>query len=81
MYWREHDGPHVAEPERRGFGHAVTTSMVKHALQADVDLTYAPEGLSRRIVCSARSIRPEAPTLSLPHPEVASSSRSSDDVL
>jgi PAS domain S-box-containing protein len=44
--WTETGGPEVNEPRRQGFGHIVIKKMVAQALDADVDLTFAPEGVS-----------------------------------
>lgn len=43
MSWEEHGGPPAgAEPMRRGFGYVLMVDMVRHALDADVTLEYAP---------------------------------------
>jgi hypothetical protein len=41
-----YDGPPVAPPERKGFGHTVISQMVASSLRAQVALDYAREGLS-----------------------------------
>jgi two-component sensor histidine kinase/PAS domain-containing protein len=43
--WREHDGPPVTVPERKGFGHVVMKRMIEQAVQGTVELDFAPEGL------------------------------------
>ncbi|SFK48249.1 PAS domain-containing sensor histidine kinase [Methylocapsa palsarum] len=45
LNWTEAGGPLLTPPARRGFGHKVTVNMAKRALEADVALDYAPEGL------------------------------------
>ena len=44
--WKEVGGPIVEKPKRRGFGHIVINRMVAQALDAEVDLEFAPEGVS-----------------------------------
>jgi PAS domain S-box-containing protein len=46
LNWKEVDGPLVEAPKRRGFGHIVINRMVAQALDAEVDLEFAPEGVS-----------------------------------
>ena len=53
MSWRERNGPPVQPPTRRGFGTTVTTHLVKASLNAEVDLEYAPSGVSWRLTCAA----------------------------
>lgn len=43
--WREEGGPPVTPPSRRGFGQVVIERTVARALDATVELTYAPEGV------------------------------------
>ncbi len=45
LEWRESGGPSCAHPSHRGFGHTVIVKMVKHALAAEVSLTYPASGL------------------------------------
>lgn len=44
--WVERGGPPVKEPRRQGFGHIVIKKMIAQALEADVDLAFAPEGVT-----------------------------------
>ncbi|MFM9845659.1 MAG: PAS domain S-box protein [Hyphomicrobiaceae bacterium] len=44
--WAEKGGPPVKEPPRKGFGHIVIKKMIAQALDADVDLVFAPEGVT-----------------------------------
>lgn len=50
--WIEKDGPPVKEPAHTGFGSIVIEKMTKHALDASVEVKYAPEGLVWRLRCS-----------------------------
>lgn len=45
MTWTEEGGPPVAEPQRRGFGYAVTVNMPEHLLEADVSLSFMPRSV------------------------------------
>jgi PAS domain S-box-containing protein len=53
MSWTESDGPPVSQPERRGFGSIVIESMAKRTVGGEVQLDYAPSGLTWRLTCSA----------------------------
>ena len=46
LSWRERDGPTVAPPRRRGFGHVVIEQIVPRALKGTGALDFAPEGVS-----------------------------------
>jgi two-component sensor histidine kinase len=54
MSWAERGGPPVSAPQRRGFGSTVVTSLVKHTLNGEVQLDYAPSGLAWRLTCPHR---------------------------
>jgi PAS domain S-box-containing protein len=54
MSWSERDGPTVAAPRRRGFGTTVIETMAKHSLDGEVDLDYAPSGVTWRLACPAK---------------------------
>jgi PAS domain S-box-containing protein len=56
MSWTERDGPHVSEPERRGFGTIVTKAMVERSLDGEVDIEFAPAGLTWRLTCPAATV-------------------------
>ena len=60
MQWREHDGPTVTAPERKGFGTIVLTSMLQYSLGAEVGLAYRPEGLEWNIRCPLARITQNA---------------------
>ena len=51
MGWREHGGPAVAAPAERGFGSTVISSVAMESLNGEVDLDFAPAGLSWRLEC------------------------------
>jgi two-component sensor histidine kinase len=53
MNWVERDGPPVRQPERQGFGTTVISTMVKQALEGEVQLDYAPLGLAWHMTCPA----------------------------
>ncbi|WP_296674608.1 CHASE domain-containing protein [Novosphingobium sp.] len=44
--WREHGGPPVAEPKRRGFGLDLIEKIVSHELRSPVDLKFNAEGVT-----------------------------------
>ena len=47
--WREHDGPPVATPTRRGFGSRLITHNLAAAFDGAVDLTFKSAGLECRL--------------------------------
>jgi PAS domain S-box-containing protein len=53
--WTECGGGPVAPPERRGFGTVVMKEMIEHSVDGNVDLDYAPSGLTWRLSCPAAS--------------------------
>jgi two-component sensor histidine kinase len=52
LTWTERGGPPVAAPSRKGFGTLVVERMVRHSLDAEVRLDYAPEGFSWQLRCA-----------------------------
>jgi PAS domain S-box-containing protein len=56
MTWVETGGPPVTPPERRGFGSTVVERLVRKGLDADVVLTFAPDGLRWSLDASAGSV-------------------------
>lgn len=52
LVWSERDGPPVAPPTRRGFGSAVLDGLLRSKLDAEVSITFPPEGAVWR--CEAR---------------------------
>ncbi len=55
MSWIESEGPPVSAPKRRGFGTIVMEAMAEHSVDGNVDLDYAPSGLTWRLTCPAAS--------------------------
>lgn len=51
--WREHDGPPVIPPERRGFGSALISRNLGLAFRGKVDLDFNEDGLTCRLVAPA----------------------------
>jgi two-component sensor histidine kinase len=49
LIWTERGGPLVTAPTRRGFGSLVIEQNLARSLNADVELTFAPEGLQCRV--------------------------------
>jgi PAS domain S-box-containing protein len=49
LLWRERRGPKVSVPRRRGFGSMVIEHNLTRALDAEVDLNFAAEGLTCRV--------------------------------
>lgn len=45
LTWRESNGPLVADPTRKGFGHIVFERMIKQALNASINWQYPPNGV------------------------------------
>ncbi|MBS0411740.1 MAG: PAS domain S-box protein [Proteobacteria bacterium] len=45
LAWREHGGPPVAAPTRRGFGSTLIERAVRHELAGSSRLSFAPDGL------------------------------------
>jgi two-component sensor histidine kinase len=56
MSWTEREGPPVTPPERHGFGTLVIDSLVKQSLGGEVQLDFAPEGLTWRVTCPAANV-------------------------
>ena len=53
MSWTERDGPPVSAPQRRGFGTIVMQEMAQRSMDGEVDLHYAPSGVTWRLTCPA----------------------------
>ena len=47
--WREHGGPVVAEPKRKGFGSTLLERVLGRQLQGEVRIEYLPEGVRVRV--------------------------------
>jgi PAS domain S-box-containing protein len=50
--WTEHDGP-MSPPKQRGFGTIVMEAMAERSVGGEVDLDYAPSGVTWRLICPA----------------------------
>jgi len=53
MSWKESGGPEVAPPSRKGFGSTVIDTMARLELGGEVEIDYAPAGLTWRLACKA----------------------------
>jgi PAS domain S-box-containing protein len=53
MRWTESGGPAVSAPKRRGFGSIVIKAMAERSVGGEVDLAYAPSGVTWRLTCPA----------------------------
>lgn len=51
--WREHGGPPVEKPKRRGFGNTVLTTLAQASVSGNVVLDYAASGVVWRLACLA----------------------------
>lgn len=62
LKWAEHDGPRVASPSRKGFGHLVIGEMIERSLNAKVALEFATHGLEWSVSMPAANLVAEAQT-------------------
>jgi two-component sensor histidine kinase len=46
LTWREHDGPPVRPPARRGFGSALVEQGLRHDLDGTAVMEFRPDGLA-----------------------------------
>jgi PAS domain S-box-containing protein len=51
MSWTERGGPPVTLPTQRGFGSTVVSLMAKRSVQGEVNLDYAPSGVTWTLAC------------------------------
>jgi len=58
LSWAEQGGPPVAPPARAGFGSRLLQRSLAQELGAEVDLTFAPEGVRCTIRCKVETARP-----------------------
>ena len=56
LTWEEHGGPPVKPPSRKGFGRVVSEQALASALDADVKIDFAPEGIVWTVVLPAEQI-------------------------
>lgn len=52
LEWREHDGPPVEVPKRKGFGSTLLERVLGRQLQGDFRTEYLPEGIRERVDAS-----------------------------
>jgi len=57
MSWTEDGGPPIQVPAHRGFGSQVIKDMVELSLDGDVQLEFAPSGLTWRLDCPVAKVR------------------------
>ncbi|MCA0356906.1 MAG: GAF domain-containing protein [Proteobacteria bacterium] len=66
--WREHDGPRVKPPTRRGFGSTIIEHSIPHDLNGEVALDYRPEGFQARIRIPSRYVTSEGVAAAVAQP-------------
>ncbi len=85
MAWRESGGPAVAYPTRRGFGSTVIDDMIRISVSGEVELDFAPTGLTWRLTCPAGKVLEAAdmstPAAGLDAPSSARGARASRRIL
>ena len=54
--WTERNGPPVKPPDHHGFGITIITSLPKMTIDGQVQLDFAPSGVTWRLTCSAKSV-------------------------
>jgi two-component sensor histidine kinase len=54
--WTERNGPSVKRPHRHGFGTTIITSLPKMTLDGQVQLDFAPSGVTWHLTCSAADV-------------------------
>jgi two-component sensor histidine kinase len=59
MSWTEREGPPVSAPKRRGFGTIVMEAMAARSVDGEVQLDYAPSGMTWRLTCPAANAQEE----------------------
>jgi two-component system, chemotaxis family, CheB/CheR fusion protein len=47
--WRERGGPKAVAPTRKGFGTRLIEQQIRHGLEGEVDISFAPDGLHARL--------------------------------
>ncbi|NVD45503.1 HWE histidine kinase domain-containing protein [Qipengyuania atrilutea] len=57
ILWREHDGPKVKEPSRRGFGSTIIEKSIPFELGGKSEIEYAPDGVSAQFLIPAKYVR------------------------
>jgi two-component sensor histidine kinase len=56
MTWTEDNGPPVTPPTRHGFGTKIITSLPKMTIDGEVQLDFAPSGVTWRLICPASNV-------------------------
>ncbi len=56
LSWTETNGPPVTAPSRKGLGSHIITRLLRHSLNGEVTLEFAPSGLSWSLSTPARSL-------------------------
>jgi PAS domain S-box-containing protein len=56
LNWREHNGPRVQRPSHKGFGSTLTEDVIAQALEANVTMDFAPDGLAWTIEVPAHYV-------------------------
>ena len=64
--WKEHDGPPVPTPTRRGFGSVVIVRSLRHELQGTSSLRFEPDGVACCLTIPGAHLVP-APVQGVPH--------------
>jgi PAS domain S-box-containing protein len=54
--WIEQDGPRVTPPKRRGFGSTVISAVAQASVGGEVELHYAPSGVTWRLTCPVTKV-------------------------
>src|SRR5690606_22043552 len=62
IWWHESGGAPVRPPERTGFGTTVIQDLPRRALDAAVELEYAPDGLRWSLSCDSSALAGAAAT-------------------
>ena len=58
LQWREHGGPPVEPPARKGFGRTVIETSLSYELEGDVDLRFAPKGVECDLTVPIELVQP-----------------------
>jgi two-component sensor histidine kinase len=59
LLWRETEGPKVSAPRRRGFGSMMIEHNLTRALDAEVRLDFAADGVTCRVAVPKRQLVPQ----------------------
>jgi PAS domain S-box-containing protein len=67
MNWTERGGPPVSVPTQRGFGSTVVNLMAKRSVGGEVNLEYAPSGVTWILTCPSENVLEAAEREELEH--------------